>query len=291
MNAVTPFAYDDAEQRIVVEQRFTEAQDLMRQGLWSLTQAGGKYAEIRDRLAHNRAGGFEGWLEGKGLSRRSIYRMIDMHASFGNCANLAQLDIDKSAAYLLSAPSTPEPARQEAVQRAATGERVTVAKAKAIIDVHRPAPSTSKPALPAPAASDTAALLPILEDWLTVFKTDRQRELALQDAIRNGSLYQPALRVRLPLETRKQDIQQAARSLRGQPTPDVAPVEVNGAAAGRPTPAAVRPAPAQPVARDLSLDELRAALLELLTLPHSATNADILAAVGTLQAVYEVSRE
>lgn len=284
MNAVAPFAYDDAEQRIVVEQRFTEAQDLMRQGLWSLTQAGGKYAEIRDRLAHNKAGGFEGWLEGKGLSRRSIYRMIDMHASFGNCANLAQLDIDKSAAYLLAAPSTPEPARQQAIQQAAAGERITAPKAKAIVDLHRPAP-------PAPDPGNTANLLPILEDWLTVFRTDRQRDMALQDVARNGFTYQPALRVRLPLDARTSDVRAAARTLRGQPTPDVAPVATNGAGVERPKPAVVRPTPAQPVARDLSLDELRAALLELLTLPHSASNADILAAVGTLQAVYEVSHE
>lgn len=117
-------------------------------------------------------------------------------------------------------------------------------------------------------------------------------QIPQQDVARNGSAYQPALRVRLPLDAKTSDVRVAARALRGQPTPDVALAAVNGAGGERPTPAIVRPAPSQSAtARDLSLDELRAGLLQLLTLPHSATNADILSAVGTLQSAFEVSHE
>lgn len=282
----------DPETRIVVQQRTGEIKSLVRRSVADVIEIGAKLAEVKARLQH---GQFGDWLEGEfGWSHDTAGRFLNVAAQFGQIPQIADFAA-ASALYLLAAPSTPEPARQEAVQMAAAGERVTVAKAKIIIDQHRPARLSSEPASlrpPAPDPGNTADLLPVLQDWLTVFKTDRQRDMALQDVARNGSAYQPALRVRLPLDAKTSDVRVAARALRGQPTPDVALAAVNGAGGERPTPAIVRPAPSQSAtARDLSLDELRAALLELLTLPHSATNADILAAVGTLQAVYEVSRE
>ena len=344
---IVRFDYDDAEQRIVVEQRFSEAQDLMRHGLWNLTQAGGKFAEIRDRLAHNKAGGFEGWVASKGLARASVYRLIGLHAGFGNCINLRQLDIDKSAAYLLSAPSTPEPARQEAVERAEAGERITVAKARVLIDNAHATPGeideaisdwlvifddprdglqalvngdsviwddlkaclprnarradvmaaarmqllALKPA-PDPTAADDDAdpVFAAVEDWLAGFTTDRQRDLALGEVARYGATYQPALRTRLPANTSTREVRRAARTLRGEVVSlDAAPA-ANGHNGTHPTPAVVptRP-PATKTAPDLSPEELRRALIDLLTLPATATNTDILAAVGTLRAAFEVN--
>lgn len=280
MNAFD-YAGLDPETRIVVQQRTGEIKTFMRQTAQGIVEIGNRLIDVKDRLEH---GLFLDWLEGEfQWSRATATRFMNVARSFDG-QMLHGATFDARALYLLAAPSTPEPARQQAIQQAAAGERITAPKAKAIVDLHRPAP-------PAPDPGNTANLLPILEDWLTVFRTERQRDMALQDVARNGFTYQPALRVRLPLDARTSDVRAAARTLRGQPTPDVAPVATNGAGVERPKPAVVRPTPAQSVARDLSLDELRAALLELLTLPHSASNADILAAVGTLQAVYEVSHE
>lgn len=129
----SPFTYDDAEQRIVCEQRHSEAQALLRAGLAAMIEAGGKYSEIRDRLRHNKAGGFDGWLAAHDLARTTAYRLIEAHAAFATVPSLGQLDLSASAAFLLAAPSTPAPARAEAVQRAATGERVTAKQAARII--------------------------------------------------------------------------------------------------------------------------------------------------------------
>lgn len=146
-NAVAAFAYDDDKQSIVVEQRFSEAQTLMRQGLTNMIEAGGKFAEIRDLLRHNKAGGFDGWCTTKGLTRNTVYKLIHTHDAFATVTNLAQLDIVASAAFLLSAPSVPAEARAEAIQRAEQGERITVATAQAIVAEHMAEPDELKPAV------------------------------------------------------------------------------------------------------------------------------------------------
>jgi len=80
----------------------------------------------RDRLAHNKAGGFEGWCQTEfGWGKSTAYRFIQVYESFGNRPNLGQLDIRQSALYLLASPSTPEPVRQEMIDRAEAGETVT----------------------------------------------------------------------------------------------------------------------------------------------------------------------
>lgn len=137
-NTISTFAYDDSEQRIVVEQRFTEAQTLMRQGLSNMIEAGGKFAQIRDLLRHNKQGGFERWIETKQMESRTVYRLMDLHRAFGTLPQMSKLDIPATAAFLLAAPSVPDEARAEALQYAEAGERITVAKAQAIVNQYRP---------------------------------------------------------------------------------------------------------------------------------------------------------
>ncbi len=134
------FQYEDTGQRIVVEQRFSEAQGLMRQGLSNMIEAGGKFAEIRDLLRHNKHGGFDGWIQVQALGRRTVYRLIELHAAFATMPQMAQFDIATTAAYLLAAPSVPDEARAAALQRAAAGEHIGVPAAQAIIRAHKPEP-------------------------------------------------------------------------------------------------------------------------------------------------------
>ena len=54
----------------------------------------------------------------------------------GRSANFADLPIGLSAAYALAAPSTPESAFEEALERAEAGETITHTVARAIIDSH-----------------------------------------------------------------------------------------------------------------------------------------------------------
>lgn len=181
-----PFAYDDDKQSIVVEQRFSEAQTLMRQGLTSMIEAGGKFAEIRELLLHNRQGGFDGWIETKQLGRRTVYKTIELHATFGTVQHIARLDIATTAAYLLAAPSAPDEARQEALDRAAAGERITVRTAQTLITDRKPSPPPAPPAAttdsqtPAPQAPEfapVAAILDGLVQWLaTVAPGDRDTQ-------------------------------------------------------------------------------------------------------------------
>jgi hypothetical protein len=50
---------------------------------------------------------------------------------------ISDLGIQPAAAYLLAAPSTPDEARQAAVERAQPGERITTAVAKEIVATSR----------------------------------------------------------------------------------------------------------------------------------------------------------
>ena len=109
------FQYDDAGQRIVIEQRFNEAQSLMRQGLTNMIEAGGKFAEIRELLRHNKRGGFDGWIQCQALGRRTVYRLIELHAAFATVPQMTQFDIATTAAYLLASPSVPDEAREAAL--------------------------------------------------------------------------------------------------------------------------------------------------------------------------------
>lgn len=127
------YATLDPEARIVVRQKTDELKGLLRAAAQNIFDIGGKLAEVRDQLQHNRAGGFEAWLAAEfGMSRRTAYNFIGVYERF-NRANFAQLDIAASALYLLAAPSTPDTAREEALRRAEAGERITHQKAKKIV--------------------------------------------------------------------------------------------------------------------------------------------------------------
>lgn len=75
------------------------------------------------------------WLEAEfGWSYRTAARFMNVHDSF-KTANLATLEVDVSALYLLSAKSTPPEARMLATDLASNGERISHGAAKTIIEV------------------------------------------------------------------------------------------------------------------------------------------------------------
>lgn len=124
----------DAETRIVVQQRTEELKTMFRRTAEDIVEVGRKLDDVRDRL---RDGQFDGWLRAEfNMSRRTAYNFMNVFERFGN-ANFAQLDIAASALYVLSAPSTSDEARQEALQLAKAGEPVTHSMARQIVDEHK----------------------------------------------------------------------------------------------------------------------------------------------------------
>lgn len=125
----------DTETRIVVQQRTSEIKTLMRRSAQDIIDIGQKLIEVKEKLGHGR---FGGWLESEfSWTDKTARRFMSVAESF-KLDNLSDLSIAPSALYALAAPSTPEPARIEAVQRAQTGESITHSTAKSIIEDYKP---------------------------------------------------------------------------------------------------------------------------------------------------------
>ncbi len=121
--------------RDYLQQKTSKIKSLVQKTAEVVRELGKDLAEVRSFLRHNKAGGFDGWLQLEfQWKRRTAYNYIAVYETFGNCVNLAQLA--PSVLYLLASPSTPEEARHEALERAAQGEVITYALAKQIRSHH-----------------------------------------------------------------------------------------------------------------------------------------------------------
>jgi hypothetical protein len=131
----------DGETRIVIQQRTSEIKERVRQSAGAIRDIGVKLTEIRDQLSH---GQFLAWAHAEfpSWSERTLYNFISVGARFKS-ANFADLVIATSALYLLSAPSTSEAARLEAMERAKSGEAITYTTARQLVQRHRPVPMTT----------------------------------------------------------------------------------------------------------------------------------------------------
>jgi phage N-6-adenine-methyltransferase len=135
----------DTETRIVVQQRTEEIRSLMRRAAQDIIEIGQKLIEVRGRLRHNKAGGFTGWLRVEfDWSESTALKMIQVAERF-NHVNFTKLNVGASALYLLASPSTPESAREEAIERAQAGEQVTYSVGREVVNRHKhghaPAPA------------------------------------------------------------------------------------------------------------------------------------------------------
>ena len=145
----------DTETRIVVQQRTSEIKTLMRQTAQGIIDIGSKLADVREKLA---TASFRGWLHDEfQWSHMTAYRFIQVHEQFGS-NNLLQADIAPSALYLLAAPSTPEPVRQEFIERAQAGESVGYSEVRDLKKAFEAAPAPLKKKLLDGELSPKAAL-------------------------------------------------------------------------------------------------------------------------------------
>ena len=156
MSQTPLFAYSelDAETSRVIQQRTDEIKALMRQAAEDVITIGRKLAEVRERLGHGR---FLDWLDAEfGWHRSTAYRFMQVADAFST-VEISQFEkFAPSALYLLAAPSAPETARAEALERAMAGEAITYSQARTIVARHQAFPLTDGD--PAGAAEGATAL-------------------------------------------------------------------------------------------------------------------------------------
>ncbi len=124
------YAALEPETRVFVQERAERIHGLARSPARAIVQIGQDLTEVKARLGH---GKFLEWIKKEfGWKRSSAENFMLVHENvklpkFGN------LEIDVSALYLIAAPKTPEPVRQQAIEVAMSGERVTHSAVKAVV--------------------------------------------------------------------------------------------------------------------------------------------------------------
>lgn len=128
------YATLDAETQIVVQQHTSEIKTLMCRTAQDIINIGQNLILVKEQLGH---GQFRNWLKAEfdwGVWTATKFMQV---AEKFESVNFTHLNIAASALYLLAAPSTPEKARTEALERATVGEAITHTSAKAIVSRHK----------------------------------------------------------------------------------------------------------------------------------------------------------
>jgi len=125
-----------SEIRLVVEQRTSELKSIFRRSTLDILEIGQKLIEVKEKLGH---GHFLNWIEAEfDLDERTVRRYMGAAESFGLESDIVtDLNFIPTTLYVLSAPSTPDSARTEALSRAKAGESITPTIAKTIVNEHR----------------------------------------------------------------------------------------------------------------------------------------------------------
>ena len=121
----------EGDTQTLVQQHTQEIKDNLRETNSIIWGIGRNLSEIRNLLKPRC---FKVWLESEfRWSRPTAYNYINVYKAFPSGLTIRHLPIDPTALYRLAAPSTPESARLEALERANFGERITLKAAKSII--------------------------------------------------------------------------------------------------------------------------------------------------------------
>src|SRR5262249_1918176 len=115
---------------------------LGKQTVENVVEIGRRLTECRNhpRMKH---GDWLPWLKREfGWSQQPAQRFMDGYrlASDAELPKLGNLGLPVSALYQLAAPSTPEAAKIEVIERAQAGEAVTVGEVKRVVDAARGKP-------------------------------------------------------------------------------------------------------------------------------------------------------
>ncbi|MEM9163676.1 MAG: DUF3102 domain-containing protein [Cyanobacteria bacterium P01_F01_bin.4] len=128
------FDYDslEATQRSIIQQRTGEIRERLRRSAQDVWEIGQKLADVRSRLKY---GQFLTWLKVEfGWSQRTAYNFIKVYETFGDrFANLAKVDIATSLLYQLASPSVPDDLRDQVLQAAEQGQKITAKSLRSAI--------------------------------------------------------------------------------------------------------------------------------------------------------------
>jgi hypothetical protein len=117
------------ETRAAVQRYTVEIKALMKRAAQDIIEIGQRLIEVKARLEH---GHFGIWLAAEfDWSDQTALNFMNVARRFASIPN--GLEFAPRALYLLAAPSTPEAARQEAIERAEAGEEISYSAAREIV--------------------------------------------------------------------------------------------------------------------------------------------------------------
>ena len=128
------FDYTQMGSNVAARIRATAEQIRQRvqQTLQGIIAVGTDLLQVKEVLPH---GQFGPWLRAEfGWTERTAQNFMSVAERFGaNPKLISDLTIQPTAAYLLAAPSAPDEARQQAIERAEAGEEITTSVAREIL--------------------------------------------------------------------------------------------------------------------------------------------------------------
>ncbi|BAS57986.1 hypothetical protein NIES2135_26320 [Leptolyngbya boryana NIES-2135] len=136
------FRYDllDTETRIIVQQRTSEIRSIMKRTVHDAIEIGVKLLEVKTRLGH---GHFGEWLsrefQWSHQTANNYMLVADKFQTVGNLDAIAP-----SALYLLASDSTPSEVRQEFIDRAQSGKKITKEAVKSAIQTAKLQPGDER---------------------------------------------------------------------------------------------------------------------------------------------------
>ena len=103
---------------------------LGKRAIGDVIEIGRRLAESKEIVGH---GNWLSWLDREfGWGEITALNFMRVHAMVGKSSKFEDLNLPVSSLYLLAAPSTPEEVRDEVANRAAAGEKITVAHVQAL---------------------------------------------------------------------------------------------------------------------------------------------------------------
>ena len=175
-------------QRHSVQEKTGEIRERLRRSAQDIWEIGQRLVEVRTQLNH---GQFESWLKSEfGWSRRTAYNFISVYETFRESASFAKIDISTSALYLLASPSTPQAIREEFIERAERGEKITYKVLSQLIKLKKNtkpstsskdrAPSHMESILDKPKYSDISDQSPDSEAQTAIIAIDKESSITIR---------------------------------------------------------------------------------------------------------------
>ncbi len=158
----------------IVAEHAEKIRCLGKRVLAHVIEIGRRLTECKKRLGHGQWGTWLDrefrWSDRQALNFMRVYELVESKSE-----NFAELQISVSALYLLAAPSTPPEVRDEIIERAERGEKLTHAKVLERVRLSRPPSPRPAPGAAAPPPDAGAQPTPTATDATPPAKPDRRR--------------------------------------------------------------------------------------------------------------------